>query len=183
MVTRLILLGILAHSKKPIHGYEIKQVLKRWAVGEYANISYGSIYYNLEKMEKEGLVQSKTVRDSKRPERKLYTITNKGRKEFVRLLRKNYFEIEKIFFKFDVGVGFMPALPKKDVLEALNRRIKYVENMIEMHRKVRDKIEKTAPFFAVAILDHHLIHWEAERKWLINLKEEVEKREKFENWL
>ena len=56
MVTRLILLGILAHSKKPIHGYEIKQVLKRWAVGEYANISYGSIYYNLEKMEKEGLV-------------------------------------------------------------------------------------------------------------------------------
>jgi len=178
MTTKLILLGILAHANRPMHGYEIKKTIEEWAVGEYARISYGSIYYNLDKMEDEGLVTSKTVKNSKRPERKVYRLTEKGKAEFMRLLRKNYFDIEeRVYYPFDVGVVFMPALPKREVIEALEKRIQSVEKMLEMHYKVRDELKRKAPFFVPAIVDHHLLHWEAEKSWLENLKKEVEKRE------
>ena len=176
MIAKLILLGILNNTNNPLHGYEIKKILKEWFVEEYADISYGSIYYNLERMEKEGLVKGKTIKNSKRPERKLYRITEKGRTEFLNLLRKNYFEVEfeKIFFPFDVGVLFMPALTKDEVIKALNKRIHYIKNLLNEHRKIRSKMEDKEPFIALAIMDHHILHWKAELKWLESLKAKVE---------
>ena len=64
------------------------------------------------------------------------------------------------------GVVFMPALPKNKVIEALEKRIKYVEKMLEMHYKVRDELKEKAPFFVPAIVDRHLLHWEAEKAGL-----------------
>lgn len=176
MSTRVLLLGVLSLNRKPMHGYEIKKTLKEWAVGEFTDVSYGSIYYNLEEMERDGLVESKVVKNSKRPERKLYSITKKGEAEFITLLRKIYFEVEneKILFPFDVGVCFMPVLSKKEIMEALDKRIKFIQQQLKEHYNVRKGLEGKIPFFALTILDHHLLHFEAEKRWLKNLKKEVE---------
>lgn len=178
MLSKLILLGVLSHSKKPMYGYEIKKQLEEWAVGEYSQISYGSIYYNLERMEREGLVTGEVVKNSKRPERKLYSITEKGKVEFMKLLRKNYFEIERVYYPFDVGVAMMPALSKEEVIKALDKRIRHTEKHIEMGSKEKAELEGKLPFFALAIFDHYLYHFEAEKKWLENLKKEVEKEKR-----
>ncbi|MEM3627181.1 MAG: PadR family transcriptional regulator [Candidatus Bathyarchaeia archaeon] len=178
MLTRILLLGVLSLNRKPMHGYEIKKNLKNWAVGEFTDVSYGSIYYNLEEMERDGLVESKVVKNSKRPERKLYNITKKGEIEFIALLRKIYFEVEneRILFPFDVGVCFMPVLPKKEVMAALDKRIKFIQQMLKEHYSIRNELKGKIPFFALSILDHHLLHFEAEKLWLTNLKKEVEIR-------
>ena len=175
MITKLVLLGILFSRKKPMHGYEIKRQLEEWAVGEYARISYGSIYYNLEKMEKEGLVASRSIKNSRRPERRLYTITEKGKKELMKLLRKNYFETERPYYAFDVGVCLMPLMPREEVLKALAKRIqvakRYIKELLEEKAELKGKV----PFFVLAIIDHYLLHLHAEKKWLEDLKKEVEK--------
>ena len=97
-------------------------MLEDWKISEFAEISFGSLYYNLEKMEKDGLVESRVVKNSARPERRLYSITEAGKKEFMNMLRRNYFEVERFRFSFDVGLLFMPSLPKEEAIEALNRR-------------------------------------------------------------
>lgn len=177
--TKTAILGILSYTKKPLHGYQIKKRLEEWEVAEYAEISYGSIYYNLEKMEQEGLIKGKTVKNSKRPERKLYVITEKGKKELVRLLRKNYSTIERIRDPFDIGLSFMPLLQKEEVLKALDKRIRFCKEHIRCLAKEREELEGKIPFFAIAIIDHALCHFEAEKRWLENLRKEVEKREDY----
>lgn len=174
-VAKIAVLGILSYSKEPLHGYQIKKRLEEWEVAEYAPISYGSIYYNLEKMEQEGLVKGKTIKNSKRPERKLYVITEKGRKKLLRLLKKNYFEIKRIYDPFDIALSFMPLLQKEEVLRALEKRIDLCEEHIKCLKKEKEELKGKIPFFAIAIIDHVLYHFEAEKKWLENLKGEVEK--------
>jgi len=179
MITKLVLLGILSYSKKPMHGYEIKKQLEEWAVGEYSRISYGSIYYNLERMEKEGLVTSKSVKNSRRPERRLYSITEKGKKELLKLLRKNYFEIERPYYSFDIGVCMMPLMQREEVLKALNKRIRMAKEHIDELREEKAQLEGKVPFFVLAVFDHYVYHLEAEKKWLENLKKEVEERRNY----
>jgi len=173
MSTRLILLGVLNSCGKSLHGYEIKKVLEDWKISEFTEITFGSLYYNLEKMEKDGLVESRVVKNSARPERRLYSITEEGKKEFMNMLRRNYFEVERFRFSFDVGLLFMPSLPKEEVLEALNRRISAVDEMILSHRNLLVDLRGKIPFFALDIIEHHLIHWEAEKEWLEKIREEV----------
>lgn len=52
----------------------------------FIEISYGSIYPTLAKLELDGLVAFRTEQDSGKPERKVYTLTESGRQELVRSL-------------------------------------------------------------------------------------------------
>lgn len=175
-LTKLILLGLLYDFNRPIHGYEIKKIITEWSISEFSNISYGSLYYNLEKMEGDQLVESQTLKDSDRPERRIYKITEIGKKKFLEMLRKNYFVIQSIRYPFDIGVLFMPALPKKEILEAINKRIEKIESNNAMHNGLLKMLEKKIPFFSIFIIKHHLYHWKAEKEWLIALRDEVKKR-------
>jgi len=177
MLARLIILGVLA--SRPMHGYEIKKQLEEWAVEEYVPISYGSIYYNLERMEREGLVSGESVKNSRRPERRLYRITERGRRELAELLRKNYFKIEREYYPFDVGISLMPLMSREEVLEALDMRIRVAETHIRELRREKERMKGRIPFFALAVFDHYLYHLEAEKRWLEELRGEVERRKSY----
>jgi PadR family transcriptional regulator AphA len=51
----------------------------RQSVGHFWNESYGQIYPNLKKLASEGLVSRKTERQKGKPDRHVYSITDKGR--------------------------------------------------------------------------------------------------------
>jgi len=65
------------------------------------------------------------------------------------------------------------------VLRALKKRIRFTEEHIEELRREKAELQGKIPFFALAVFDHYLYHLEAEKKWLENLKEEVERRENY----
>jgi DNA-binding PadR family transcriptional regulator len=182
-LTKLILLGILSEFPKPIHGYEIKKVINQWAIGEFAEISFGSIYYNLEKMEKEGLLSSRKEKVSERPERTLYHITKIGKTKLIEMVRKNFFEIQSIRYPLDVGLLFMPILSKSEIIEAFDKRIQYIQKSNKEHKGLVEMLKEKIPFFAIYIIKHHYAHLDAELKWLQELKEEVENREVIEDFL
>ncbi|MEW6263055.1 MAG: PadR family transcriptional regulator [Thermodesulfobacteriota bacterium] len=81
MALRYSILGLLHYQD--MHGYQIKKHIEKH-FGFMWSINYGQIYPNLKKMEEDGLITLKSTAkaDSKRPERKLYSITPKGRAEF-----------------------------------------------------------------------------------------------------
>ena len=78
-----ILLGLLAIE--PMSGYDLGQVI-RASVGHIWNESYGQIYPNLKRLAAEGFVAAKTERQKGKPDRRIYSITDKGRERLVKWL-------------------------------------------------------------------------------------------------
>ena len=53
--SRLLILGVVRFMQ-PVHGYDIRRELTEWRAEQWANISYGSIYFALKKLSEEGLL-------------------------------------------------------------------------------------------------------------------------------
>jgi len=71
-----VLLGLL--TIEPMSGYDLGQTI-RGSVGHFWNESYGQIYPNLKKLEAGGFAASEKQRQEDKPDRRIYSITKKGR--------------------------------------------------------------------------------------------------------
>jgi DNA-binding PadR family transcriptional regulator len=120
--TRLLILGAI-RIFQPVHGYDLRRELKTWHVDEWANISYGSIYFALKKMTADGLLEDvETGRSGSRPEKTLYRLTSDGEAEFQSLLREFWWERKPLIDPFMVAMSQAPALAKPEMVAALRHR-------------------------------------------------------------
>src|SRR5580658_1093902 len=78
-----VLLGLL--EIEPMSGYDLGLSI-RASVGHIWNESYGQIYPNLKKLAAGGFVGSKTERHKGKPDRRIYSITKKGRDRLAKWL-------------------------------------------------------------------------------------------------
>ena len=86
MSVKLAILGML--KKGPVHGYELKSSIEK-EMGDWTSIAFGSIYFALKKLTENNFVeQLDKMQFGNRPSRIIYKITDKGEKEFIRLLRE-----------------------------------------------------------------------------------------------
>jgi DNA-binding PadR family transcriptional regulator len=75
--TRQLVLGLL--TQQPMSGYDVKRFLKSlsWLIG---SPSFGSVYPALHRLREDGLVTAEVVSRHDKPPRKVYTITEAGRR-------------------------------------------------------------------------------------------------------
>ena len=177
MSTRLVILGLL--RRQPLHGYEIKHIIEE-RMGDWTSIAFGSIYFALRKLAKEGFVEKiATEQEGNRPSRSIYQITEIGRDEFLRLLRETWRGFERHYFIIDIGLFFMEALPIEEVQGYLRRRVAAMEGAVQhlnAHQGEQMAREEMPPL-AVAIFDHSRVHLEAELAWARDLLDKVERGE------
>ncbi len=99
-------------------GYEIRKMSTEGKYSHFVDASYGSIYPALNKLEAEELVTCREEKTSGKPSRKIYSITNNGRKNFLESLNappaKDIFRSE--FLMIAMCVEFLP-------LDIVNRAI------------------------------------------------------------
>lgn len=81
--SRYAILGML--STGSMSGYDIKKAIEN-SVSNFWNESYGQIYPILKQLADEGLTTSRTEKQEGKPERYVYTVTNKGREELLHWL-------------------------------------------------------------------------------------------------
>ncbi|WP_158602443.1 PadR family transcriptional regulator [Cohnella endophytica] len=74
-----VILGML--MKRSLSGYEIKQIYEDIFAYFYSS-SYGTIYPMLQRMEKEEWITKETVLQEGKPNKNVFTITEKGRAQF-----------------------------------------------------------------------------------------------------
>ena len=97
--------------------------LERWQAERWANIAYGSIYFALNKMAEEGLVEVVDAGQAgKGPARTTYAVTPAGEAEFQRLLREYWWERKTVIDPFQVALAFTDELPRDELLAALRQR-------------------------------------------------------------
>src|SRR5262249_49949781 len=85
MSHRYLILGLLMES--PMSGYDIKKRV-RLALGAATQASYGTLYPTLHKLLAEGAVEMQEVPQQGRPAKKVYRITENGRREVQVWLKK-----------------------------------------------------------------------------------------------
>ncbi|MGH2557785.1 MAG: PadR family transcriptional regulator [Thermomicrobiales bacterium] len=76
---RNALLAVLARG--PAHGYELKQAIEGVFGGAWPAINIGQIYTTLGRLERDRLVRVCHVAQAHRPDKKVYELTDEGRKE------------------------------------------------------------------------------------------------------
>jgi DNA-binding PadR family transcriptional regulator len=173
MSTRLTILGLL--RQRDLYGYELKQVIEEH-MGDWTSIAFGSIYFALARLAKEGLLRRVCVgKKGNRPSRTVYGITAAGNKEFLRLLEDLWGSPERQFFPFDLALFFHSELPSNKTRRLLERRIARTgEALGHLRRhKAEGLSNPSIPRAARAIFDHTLAHLEAEQRWLKGLREEL----------
>src|SRR5215211_8966485 len=96
----------------PLHPYEIGRRLKEH--GKDRNIKYnrGSLYMVVEQLRKAGFVASEqTVRDTPRPERTVYALTDAGRAELYDWMRELVHAPQHEYPSFVAALSLITALP------------------------------------------------------------------------
>ena len=78
-----VLLGLL--TVEPMSGYDLRLTI-RASIGHFWNESYGQIYPGLKKLQDEGFVTCKIKRQKHKPDRRIYSITKKGRERLTEWL-------------------------------------------------------------------------------------------------
>ena len=74
---RNALLALLAQA--PAHGYDLKGRLEADFGAAWPSVNIGQVYSTLGRLERDGLVTSEAVAQERRPEKKVYAITETGR--------------------------------------------------------------------------------------------------------
>lgn len=180
MSTRLIILGLL-QEEGPMHGYEVKQRIKHEHMEEYADISYGAIYFALNKLANESFIEKiATKQKGKRPPHDIYQITDKGRDEFLRLLRESLTVVEKEVIPLMVGIRFMGALPHEELREYLIQRKEVFERELQELERTRTQVVKQHYHehyteIIKAFFDYFATRLQAELKWLQSVLDKLEK--------
>ncbi|MBL4733346.1 MAG: PadR family transcriptional regulator [Rhizobiaceae bacterium] len=124
-------------------GYEIKKLSTDGQFSYFVEISFGSIYPTLARLEKEGMVTSRAEVQSGKPDRKVYSITDTGRMEFIEALAQppapDKFKSE--FMLLALNAGTQPA---KIIKEAIESRIEHLTNTMERIKGVMENCDNEA---------------------------------------
>jgi DNA-binding PadR family transcriptional regulator len=176
--TRLLILGVL-RSRQPIHGYDVRRELESWQAERWANIAYGSIYFALNKMAEEGLVEVVTTDQAARgPARTTYSVTAAGEEEFQRLLRDHWWEERTVIDPFQVALAFIHELPRDEMLAALRHRAATARSKAEeLERAIRAKSDADLPRHVAENLRLAAYHVETFVRWAEEAIDKVERGE------
>jgi len=163
----LYILGILLRYG-PEHGYMIKKIIAE-QMADFAKIKLPTIYYHLDVMQKKGFLKADKEKTSSRPEKTIYSITEKGISEFNTLLRATLKFDYCPSFKADGTFFFSEYVDKKDILTNLSSYIAKLQTIIEHIKKHQNEVIQFVPEQmrneANIIFNHHLLHYQAEEQW------------------
>ncbi|SMC22105.1 transcriptional regulator, PadR family [Clostridium acidisoli DSM 12555] len=178
MVRALILYFL---SIKPTHGYDIQRFIEINGMDQWARIQSGSIYYALNKLEKQGFIY--TLREERNGARirKIYAINDNGKEELRRTLKEELLKpIDGVESdKFMIYLMFN-RLTKDEIISGVREHIKSLEEKKKWWEKGRElkvldtTLKSEVLHFDVVIntLDYHV-------KWHEMLIKEVDDLFKF----
>ncbi|HEY5529221.1 MAG TPA: PadR family transcriptional regulator [Thermoleophilia bacterium] len=148
MAVKHSILGLLHY--KDMHGYRIKEHIEK-NFGHMWSINHGQIYQSLKKMEEEGLVTMVEVApsDNGGPNKKLYSITGRGRQEFSQwlasdpegqMLLRDPFLTRFVFFDFG---------DRDRALEIIEGQIELYEEQMKRRRTVASRRKQQGSYVSL----------------------------------
>ena len=170
------ILGLL--YEEPQYGYQLEKTIEGWGMRNWTQIAFSSIYYVLKKLEKKELVESELEKVEGKPSRKVFTITELGRRTMREKVRDLLSWNKKLISPFDLGVAYLNHLRPEEVVECLENyresakgRIRFLKSSIKMQEELK------APYYVIALFSRPLSQLRTEMEWVENFIEKIKKEE------
>jgi DNA-binding PadR family transcriptional regulator len=158
--------------------YQIEQEVECRSMRDWTGLSMSAIYKLLIDLEKGGLVVRTNEVSPQNRLRKLYEISDTGKKALAHKLEVLLSEPEHILWQVDIGTYNCDLLPKKTVLKALKNYRKSLENGIKCYGELNKYLEDCGcPPHRFAIASRQIYLLKAEVEWVDSYMKDLSKKE------
>lgn len=164
-----------------MYGHQIKETIDQH-LEAFSDLKRANLYYLLDRMVHQGYLEARMQAlepgdangDNRQVERRVFHITDAGRKRFRDLLRSVLGTVGSFNSPVDIAIFFLPHLPKQEALELLAARRQqiweqYQRSLAHMqaHPGMSDLHDITT--------DHVISLYQLELSWLDRARERIEK--------
>ena len=161
MEKKLLLLGLL--QSREMHGYEINKLLEH-SCAIPIDLKKSNGYRLLSRMEKDGWVTHRSEKEGNRPRRRVYSVTEKGKRAFLKLLRENLSSLSRPEFFSLVGIDLMGFLPPEEKAALLSRKLKLLKEHYGNLDQISEGVRNTHPG-----IEYMHRYYRAEIEWIEGL--------------
>src|SRR6516162_7078160 len=172
-VNAITLLGFI--EDEPRSGYDLKRLIDE-RLEHILEISSGTVYYTLKRMDARGWVKGSVSRKGKRPEQRIYRITPEGRSAFTDLLEKAMFRSHQFFSPFDIALYFTPQLSPETVVRAVDKHLADLVRFRSSLQTLEERFPVRWPFHLYYLREKAKEIAGSSERWWIKLRKKVEER-------
>lgn len=176
MSLELVLLGFLKKGSKT--GYELQKKIEK-SVNHFWTSTQSQIYRTLKRMEYDAFIESEIHYQEEKPNKKVYSITGKGKKELIKRL-SSPIDLPNHRNPFLVQLFFSESIDKKTITSNLHHYKKEMEQRLnylksnEAKQMVESADSKTEHFIYQSILNNGLNILQSEIDWVDTTLRELE---------
>ena len=170
----LIVLGIL--KKESLSAYDIQKLVEYRYISKWVKISTPSIYKKVIQLEEKGLIKSRIEKEGKMPEKAVYSLTDKGEKEFEKLMFEIASKSVNIYLDFNAVIVNLDSLSpenQKICLTEIEKNVKILKSYQEENLLKKENIPDI-PETGKAVLQQQYILTQAIENWLESLKKHLD---------
>jgi DNA-binding PadR family transcriptional regulator len=161
-VIELAILGLL--KERSMHGYQLKKRLSE-TLGPFWQVSYGSLYPALKRLQREGAVEMVFPREEVGRRKNVYRLTDHGEEVFAELLAEtghdtgddNGFRVRLAFFRY------LKPETRIGVLE--RRRAVLTERLADLRGRV-SAFRERADSYTLSLMRHGMDTTEHDLEWV-----------------
>ncbi|WP_311198920.1 PadR family transcriptional regulator [Paenibacillus hexagrammi] len=166
---KLIILGLLMETNR--HPYEIRQTMKERGMQHYMKLQDGSLYYAIDQLKKDGYIEAvQVVKESNRPEKTIYQITDSGKKKFHELLLEQFHEEVRFEHPLYVALPFSGYGDQQKIADILELKIMEQKLLMQKMKSLYEEHISIVPRVVLHMMIGGYTRAEAELKWLEKLQ-------------
>ena len=174
-----LIIGILYEKER--NPYEITKMLKELKLRKWFNIADSTVYATINSLKKNSLIDGKSSKDSRFPEKTIYSITTEGEFELHNTISSYLEKTDPDGAKFDIAILLLHHLSRDEVLQKLKIKL---ENLERSTFEIKNQIlnlerESSVAFTGTLMLKHRLYMAETEIRTIreiireFNIKDEI----------
>jgi DNA-binding PadR family transcriptional regulator len=131
--------------EKPMHPYEMAQLMRERYVSTRVNVKAGSLYHTVERLHRDDLIEIvDTQRDGRRPERTVYGMTQVGLDAFNQRGRELLGDLVEEFPAYLSGLAVIDELGRETSLIELEHRVTRLRAAVAADQAVLQRLAEDA---------------------------------------
>ena len=170
----LIVLGML--KKEPLSAYDLQKLVEYRNISKWVKISTPSIYKKVIQLEEKGYISSHIEKEGKMPEKSVYSLTEKGKQQFEKLMLEISCKPINIFLDFNAVVVNLESMTKesqKECLDNIENNMKVLKTYLEKNIALKESVDDI-PATGMAVLQQQYMLAKAIEEWICTLKKSLE---------
>lgn len=169
MEYRLLLLGLLMSAE--MHGYQLHETIEAH-LGHGVQLKKPTLYKLLNTLHDEGWLSASEEPGERRQTRRIYAVTDKGKAEFLTLLKQSLSDYHPADFTEHVAIAYLDYIPDAEVLTLLKTRREQIVALLDETQALPAHAGSLHLF-----IDHQRHHLQSEIAWLDTVIQQYQAKE------